>query len=327
MTKSETKAHRILQSEDLLLAHPEGLSKSEIARRLDVDRATIHRYLPELTQHAPVFEEDGRLFIDRESYLINLRLNIHEALSLHLAIRLLTNRMERHNPHSAALLRKLAHTIEKLTPQISHHLSLSADVIDDPLRFKDPHYISVLESLALAWAEGRKVRVWHRHAETNKVYEYLFSVYFIEPYAVGQSIHTVGYREPPGDMRTFNLSRIDRIELTKHYYLIPDDFNPSQLLKSAWGIWYTDHDPQEVLLRFSPRVAKRVRETRWHYSQQIQPEADGTLLWRTNIAEPKEMIPWIRGWGADCEVNIALIPSQHYHQRVGQDAGDLFSTQ
>jgi CRISPR-associated endonuclease/helicase Cas3 len=200
-------------------------------------------------------------------------------------------------------------------------------VIDDPLRFKDPHYISVLESLALAWAEGRKVRVWHRHAETNKVYEYLFSVYFIEPYAVGQSIHTVGYREPPGDMRTFNLSRIDRIELTKHYYLIPDDFNPSQLLKSAWGIWYTDHDPQEVLLRFSPRVAKRVRETRWHYSQQIQPEADGTLLWRTNIAEPKEMIPWIRGWGADCEVNIALIPSQHYHQRVGQDAGDLFSTQ
>ena len=106
MTKSETKAQRILQIEALLLAHPEGLSQSEIARRLDVNRSTVHRYLPELTHHAPIFEEDGRLFIDRESYLINLTLNIHEALSLHLAIRLLTIRLERHNPHSAALLRK-----------------------------------------------------------------------------------------------------------------------------------------------------------------------------------------------------------------------------
>ncbi|MFA7407129.1 MAG: CRISPR-associated helicase Cas3' [Anaerolineaceae bacterium] len=302
MTKSETKAQRILQIEALLLAHPEGLSQSEIARRLDVNRSTVHRYLPELTHHAPIFEEDGRLFINRESYLINLTLNIHEALSLHLAIRLLTTRMERHNPHSAALLRKLAHTIEKLTPQISHHLSRSADIIDDPFRFKDPHYISVLESLAVAWAEGRKVRVWHRHAETNEVYEYLFSVYFVEPYAVGQSIHAVGHREPPGDTRTFNLSRIERVELTKQYYKIPNNFDSSDLLKSAWGIWYTDRDPQEVVLRFSPNVASRVQETRWHHSQNMQLEEDGSLLWSVNIAEPKEMFPWIRGWGSDCEV-------------------------
>ena len=302
MGQSDTKAQRLLQIEILLLAHPEGLSQSDIARRLNVNRSTIHRYLPDLTQHAPIFEEDGRLFINREAYLFNLSLNLHEALSLHLAVRLLTNRIERHNPHSAALLRKLAHTIGKLTPQISHHFSLSADVIDDPHRFKDPHYISVLESLALAWAEGRKARVWHRHPETNKVYEYLFSVYFIEPYAVGHSIHAVGYREPPGEMRTFNLSRIERIELTKCSYLIPDDFNPSEFLKTAWGIWYTDNEPQEVLLRFSPKVSQRLMETRWHDSQQIIPETDGSVLWRANISEPKEMIPWIRGWGSDCEV-------------------------
>jgi CRISPR-associated endonuclease Cas3-HD len=302
MTKSETKAQRILQIEALLLAHPEGLSQSDIARRLDVHRSTIHRYLPDLTHHAPIFEEDGRLFIDRSTYLINLRLNIHEALSLHLAIRLLTNRMERHNPHSASLLRKLSHTIKTLSPQISQHISLSADVVDDPLRFKDPHYISVLETLALAWAEGRKVTVWHRHSKTDKVHEYLFSVYFIEPYAVGHSIHTIGFREPPGDMRTFNIARIERLEITKHYYHIPDDFNPSELLRSAWGIWYTDSDPQEVTLKFSPRVSKRILETRWHHSQQTQQDSDGFLYWRANVAEPQEMIPWIRGWGSDCEV-------------------------
>jgi CRISPR-associated endonuclease/helicase Cas3 len=300
--KSETKAQRILQIEALLLAHPEGLTQSEIARRLDVNRSTIHRYLPDLTQHAPIFEERGRLFIDRESYLINLSLNIHEALSLHLAIRLLTVRIERHNPHSASLLRKLSHTIEKLTPMISHHLSLSADVIDNPLRIKDPHYISVLENLTIAWAENRKVRIWHQHPETSKVHEYLFSVYFIEPYAIGQSIHTVGYREPPGEIRTFNLSRIERVEITNQVYTMPKDFDPSELLKSACGIWYTNNEPQEVILRFSPRVSKRILETHWHPSQQTQIDTNGAVLWRAYIAELREMTPWIRGWGSDCEV-------------------------
>lgn len=302
MNKAETKVQRLFQIEALLLAHPEGLSQSEIAKRLNVNRSTVHRYLPDLTQNAPVFEEDGRLFIDRKAYLVNLKLNLYEALSLHLAARLLTNRMERHNLHTASLLRKLSLAIDKLTPQFSRHLSLSADVADDTSRFQDPHYISILETVALAWAEGRKVKIWHRHTETNQVYDYIFSVYFIEPYAVGYSIHAVGLREPPGEIRTFNLARIERVELTGEFYLIPEDFDPTELLKQAWGIWYTENDPQEVQLRFSPTVANRVLETRWHSSQQTRLEEDGSLWWKADVAEIKEMIPWIRGWGADCEV-------------------------
>ena len=302
MTKSDTKAQRLLQIQALLLSHPEGLTQSDIAKRLNVNRSTIHRYLPELTTHFPVFEEDGRLFIERKSYLVNLQLNLYEALSLHLATRLLTNRIERHNPHSASLLRKLAETIEKLSPQISHHLNLSADIADDPSRFQDPHYLSVLETMALAWAEGRKVRIWHRHQETKKVYAYLFSVYFIEPYAVGYAIHAVGLREPPGSIRTFNLARIERIELTDQFYSIPKNFDPTELLKQAWGIWYTNNEKCEVKLLFSPQVADRVLETRWHPSQQTSREPDGSLIWEAEVAEPKEMIPWIRGWGSDCEV-------------------------
>lgn len=302
MNKSETKVQRLLQIEALLLDHPEGLSQSDIARRLGVNRSTIHRYLPDLTQHTPVFEEDGRLFIDRKSYLVNLKLNLYEALSLHLATRLLTNRMERQNPHSASLMRKLAINIEKLSPQISKHLSKSADVADDPSRFQDPHYISILESLTLAWAEGRQVKIWHRHTETNQIYKYLFCVYFIEPHAVGYAVHTIGLRTPPGEIRTFNLARIERVERTNLFYSIPNDFDPTSLLKQAWGIWYAEGNPELVRLRFSSKVADRVLETRWHLSQKTTKEVDGALMWEAMISEPKEMIPWIRGWGSDCEV-------------------------
>ena len=58
----------------------------------------------------------------------------------------------------------------------------------------------------------------------------------------------------------------------------------------------------EVVLKFGRRVAQRVGETRWHRTEQVTEQEDGCLLWRALIAEPQEMLPWIRGWGADCEV-------------------------
>ena len=58
----------------------------------------------------------------------------------------------------------------------------------------------------------------------------------------------------------------------------------------------------EVVLRFHPRVAMRVQESRWHRGQQIEVQPDGYLIWRAKVAEPQEMLPWVRGWGADVEV-------------------------
>jgi len=57
-----------------------------------------------------------------------------------------------------------------------------------------------------------------------------------------------------------------------------------------------------VVLKFHPRVARRVQETRWHRSEQVEELANGCLLWRAKVAEVQEMLPWIRGWGADVEV-------------------------
>jgi hypothetical protein len=34
----------------------------------------------------------------------------------------------------------------------------------------------------------------------------------------------------------------------------------------------------------------------------VEEQADGSLIWRARVAEPQEMLPWIRGWGADVEV-------------------------
>lgn len=96
MLHEKNKAARLRQIEDLLLAHPRGLSQSDLARRLGVNRSTISRYLPDLPEMVYVDDEDdGRWKIDRKAYLVNARFTLNEAMAIHVASRLLATRMDR----------------------------------------------------------------------------------------------------------------------------------------------------------------------------------------------------------------------------------------
>ena len=172
MPRAENKAVRLSQIEVLLIDHPEGLTQTQIAKRLEVHRSTIMRNLSDMT--APIYEENGRFFIDRESYLVNLRLNLHEALSIHLAGRLMSTRIDRQNQHTAAAFRKLGIALETLAPQISHFVRSSANSFDNDTKRQDPQYLQVLEKLTLAWAKNQKVHVWYRSAEKGVIKEHIF---------------------------------------------------------------------------------------------------------------------------------------------------------
>ena len=314
MKRAANKAERLLQIEALLLGHPEGLTQAEIARRVGVNRSTIYRYLPDLDEFSVYETPEGKLAIDRDHYLTNVRLTLHEAMAFHLAARLMATRTDKHNPHAAAALRKLGLSLEKLAPFISDHLAASADVIDDQARRHDPVYVEAVEKLTRAWSVGRKVSLQHQMPD-QRVFTYIFAPYFIEPYAVGRTTHVIGWREPPNALRTFKIERVKTVTLLDETYTIPDTFAPRDLLADAWGIWYTEEEPVEVVLRFHPRAAHRVRETEWHRSEQVEEQSDGSLIWRAAVAEPREMVPWIRGWGADVEV---LAPEELRGQMVGE---------
>lgn len=72
----------------------------------------------------------------------------------------------------------------------------------------------------------------------------------------------------PGEVRIFKVERIERIEMLNETYVIPSAFEPRRLLTDAWGIWFLEN---------------------------------GGLVRRAMVAEPQEMLPWIRGRGEDVE--------------------------
>jgi predicted DNA-binding transcriptional regulator YafY len=306
MESAANKSERLAQLEQLLIATPGGLRRAEIARRLGVNRSTISRYIDELSSRhdfpVPIYEDDGFLKINRDKYLNNISLTLHEAMAVHLATRLMATRTDKHNPYAASALRKLGQALETLAPLISQHLIASAEVMDDAGQRYDPSYLRTLEVLTRCWSVGQWVHIWHKSEPSGKVFEYDFAPYFIEPYAVGQTTHVIGLCRSPDRMRTFKIERIERAEPLDETYTIPADFDPQTQLADAWGIWYTDAEPVQVVLKFHPRVANRVKETRWHRSEEIVEQPDSYLLWRAWIAEPQEMLNWVRGWGADVEV-------------------------
>lgn len=302
MSKAIRKRQNIENIELALWDYAAGFTRSELARKIGVDPGTITKYLKD-GDLPHVYEDGNKLKIDRYGNLARVVFDLDEITMLHIAARLLARQTSQHNPHAASALRKLAKVINRTDEEISQHLTKAADSTDSEQQARNREYLKTLQVLTEARNRKRKVAVDYE-LDNGELIPYSFSPYFIEPYAPGLTTHVIGFREPPGKIRTFKLERLRNARvLTVEAVPVPPTFDPEALLEYAWGIWYTDEPPQQVVLKFSKDVQRRVLETRWH-RKQAEPEVldDGSVIWRCPIAEPREMLYWIRGWGADVEV-------------------------
>ena len=302
--RTTKKLQRLIDLERILVkAHPNGLHKAELARQIGINRSEITDYLDDLeAANVKVYEtDDGKYAINPEGYKVTLRLSLDESLAVLLAVRLLTTRTDKRNPHAAGALRELARAFDSLAPFVSQHIRRSAEAVAGAHRRDAPAFVKCLEQLTRAWARQQQVMLVYESEEGHPV-THTFSTYFIEPYALGNTLYVIGRSNLSNKLLTLKVERIREVEVLKTNYEIPPEFDPTEILRDAWGIWRTDKPMQTVTLRFASAVAYRVRETQWHYAETITPQDNGDLIWQATIAEPREMLPWIRGWGADCEV-------------------------
>ena len=304
MKAQSDKTARLEQIKHLLLRHKEGLTISAIAHHIGVNRSTVWHYYYDADLPHTYYEmgADKRIRLNTDRLNFNISLDLNEALALYLSVRMFTTRMDRHDPSAATAMRKISHAIELIAPEISRLMALSADRADGDDQLHDSVYIEVLGTLTNAWAAGRQVQIRYASERSGEDHDYTFCPYFIKPYAIGQTTYVIGVLADTSQMRTFKIQRIKSAQLLSLSYSIPESFDADEFLEYAWGIWIGDDGPVEVIFHFSARVAKRVKETRWHRKQQVEDQADGSLIWRSRISEPKEMIPWILGWGNDVKV-------------------------
>ena len=301
MGATDSRLERVEDIERRLAAHPQGFTTTELANFYGVNPTTIYRDLIMLQSMGSMLTRKGRRYtLDRRRQLYQVKLTIDEMLALYLAARLLSRHSDESNPHAVKALEKLADALRARAALMARHIDEAALAVSR--RTPRPHYVQCIETLARAWAEGRKARLVYHSYTKDEITERLFAPYFIEPAGIGYATHIIGYDDLRQEIRTLKVERIVAATLTDEPYEIPASFDPTQMLASAWGIIWNDSDVTEVRLRFTPHAARRVRESVWHSSQRIEDLPNGSCLFTVHIGSALELKPWIRQWGADVEV-------------------------
>ncbi len=291
-----TKAERLEEMKRLYIQR--AYSDIELAERLGVDRTLIYRDRIELTGQYPIEKDDeGRYHISRAKLISEIKVNLHEALTLYLAARKTSRQTRFHHPHAANALEKLAATLRQ---PMTEKLLKAADNV---LKYeKDPERIKIIEILAQAWVEQKKVRVRYQPYGLDEFRNHVIHPYLIEPSIWSDSVYVIAHSEVAEKIVPFKIDRIESAFLSGETFEIPADFDEQVLLKHAWGIWVGDKEPVTVKLRFNKEAARRVKESIWNPLEKVENTEGGGCIWSAEVAEWREMLPWVRGWGADCEV-------------------------
>ena len=304
MKRSFNKAERFGKIQLLLVSVPGGLTRSELAKRLDTSRPTISRDIAELSHDCPIAEDEntGKLFLDKISLLTSLHLNAEEIQAMHLACRLLGRKVRFHYPSASSALRKLGAALEGYASPLAESITSTAGLFEDHDSDSKSGPSGMLKTITEGIVSGLSVR-FERYSRRERLWkESLFSSYCIEPYAEGNSLYLVGLDEDASEIRTIKFELIRDVSLTDHPYSIPDSFCADSYFRKSWGIWTSDRPAVRVVLGFSADVRERVLQTEWHRSEETEILPDGRLVWKAFIAQPVEMLPWIRGWGRDAVV-------------------------
>jgi proteasome accessory factor B len=288
---------RILHAYGAHAVHPD-----EIARQTGMVRRTVYRDLAAIEEELgiPVSSNEGRWGVDAGAFLPPLSLTTHEAMAVVLSARLMTRYADKYDPNLASAFQKLE---GGLPEALREHVERAVTVLSQ--RTVDAAFNRRLADLTQAWAERRVVTFRYapatydgveREPRLARVHPYL-----LEPSLETHALYLMGFDETRDAMRTFKIERVSDLTVTTDRFDPPDPTALEAALQRAWDI-IGDQAEIDVVLRFTPAVAARVREATWHPTQRVSQEPDGSLRWTARVAGPVEVRLWILSWGDEVEV-------------------------
>ena len=279
-----------------------GYNAEALAQACEVSRRTIFRDLDALRQSGVPLRYDERLqryHIPETYYLPPTNFTPEEALSLIVLCQDLGGREELpfFGPARSAAL-KLA---SSLPARLRERLRTTGHAVTvrmppaNPLHAQSPVYEQLLQAIS----ERRSVRIRYRGPTEDEIstrlhpYRLLFS---------RRSWYVIGRSSLHRATRTFNVGRIRRLEILDDPYEIPRGFSLDRYLRNAWHLIAEPGPDREVVVRFSKLVAQNVAEVRWHKTQRLHFNDDGTLDYHVTVSGLKEISWWILGYGDQAEV-------------------------
>jgi CRISPR-associated endonuclease/helicase Cas3 len=280
-----------------------GLKQSELVAHTGLESRTLNNYLNKLETRGKLYRDQQRWFVTEwhvDQKLRPIELTAEQAMSLYIAARALARvQDERNETAESALIALSKALVGDFNVGVDIHKA-AADLAHRPER---SGYNKVYRELMRACVYRKKIRITYETAKGHR-FETDFEPYLFEPSLFGFSIYAIGYSDIAQAYRSYKLERIKNAELLRADFDSRKDAPMLTTLKSAWSIMFGD-ETETVELEFTPEVRKRVLETNWHISQRtdsVNAKLSEPLIWQVDVADATDMLPWVRGWGADAVV-------------------------
>ena len=192
---------------------------------------------------------------------------------------------------------------DKLSPFFDGNVSIKPDELDELIHYDigavrevNREYFDLIEE-GLFKKKVLELLYYTQHKGTTslrKVEPYLLKNYRGDWYLVGFCLKTNG-------LRVFALNRIKHLSLINEHFEKRNDLNVKKLFKDSFGI-YVDNKKHKVKLKFTPYQSRWIKEKKWHQTQSIKENKDGSINLEMEVNNLEEVKRWVLQYGKECEV-------------------------
>ncbi len=294
----------------ILGAAGNGVTAQELAVRANVSERTVKRDLRFLKQVGFPFEESSG-----EHNLKYWRVDAERALPAALrwdeAAAMFIGRQLMQSLDGTWFAESFGHLAEKVELALSNEAKkllermASSILIHTGPRADYSFNREHLEALQIAVDERRLTWLtYHSQSATEPV------TYEVHPYGLvfaKNSIYLIAFSTSHREVRHFKLDRIKDVDAQQLKFPKPADFDLTEHLANSWSIFKgRATEPIEVRVRFAPEVSRYVQEKRWHASQVLSPQPDGSLIAEFTLTATEELKAWLLSFGPKAEVLAPL---------------------
>lgn len=156
----------------------------------------------------------------------------------------------------------------------------------------------VIAGLTRALQHHFTVKLMHATPQHKKALQYRVDPYRLRYHDGG--LYLIGLDRAKEEMRTFAVERIRSVSVSRSRFTPPTDAILGGLESTAFQL--IQGETQLVRIKFSASQSPYLLERKWHRSQSILRNGDGTVVLSMQVANLWEVKRWLLGWGANADV-------------------------
>jgi len=293
---------------------------TRIARYFDVSCKSIQRDIDFMRDmfHAPIdYDRKKRGYFYTEEWVLDPSsfLDQQEMEALAVTFRVLSQYS------GTPYYEEISRAIEKLMQYLP--VSFTEDGLFEVYSFENPVAASSIDKEIFSLLERAvrnclKVTMTYNVSSRREITERTVQPYRLHYDQSGATWYLIAFCEIRQEVRTFAICRIHNLLITSDHFTIPDSFSISEYLEKAFD-QTTGHAVYDITIRFTPYQSQWIREHRWHPTQQLVENDDGSATLKLTVGALDAVKRWVMRYGAQAEV----IEPQELRDMVSQEVREM----